>query len=342
MRLELANQSLCLVGHRTQYNGWVRHRRRVPAWLVIYGFLLALLYPKLALAWGPATHIDFGLQVLKNAALLTPFLRELLRRYPDDYLYGCCAADIIVGKNFAKYLYHCHNWQVGLRVLDSAADERQKALCYGFLTHLSADIVAHNFFVPYKTVESFRTTIAKHTYWELRFDQVKIQRNEAVWTTLRRIGQARFPDHDEFLEEMLVGASRLFSFGTSKQLFNSMMLLSRMKRWRGMLDRVAQRSELPLSTDEFRDFDRLAMDSIFAFLIDVEDSRTVTVDPTGARSLRVAKDLRRELRLLWKDGGMDESRWPQAAQLLRERFRAGIYGRLDIPDVPRLVGAVAA
>ena len=320
----------------------MRRRRRLPVWLIVYGFLLVLLYPKLALAWGPATHIDFGLQVLKNTALLTPFLRELLRRYPDDYLYGCCAADIIVGKNFAKYLYHCHNWQVGLRVLDSAADERQKALCYGFLTHLSADIVAHNFFVPYKTVESFRTTIAKHTYWELRFDQVKIQRNEAVWTTLRRIGKSQFPDHDAFLEEMLVGASRLFSFGTSKQLFNSMMLLSRMKRWRLMLDRVAQRSELPLSTEEFADFDRLAMNSVYAFLIDVEDSKTVTVDPTGARSLRVAKDLRRELRLLWKEGAMDETRWPDASRLLRERFRAGIYGRLDIPDVPRLVGAIAA
>jgi hypothetical protein len=141
---------------------------------------------------------------------------------------------------------------------------------------------------------------------------------------------------------MLVGASRLFSFGTSKQIFNSMMLLSRMKRWRMMLDRVAQRSELPLLQRELYDFDRLAMDSIFAFLIDVEDSRTVTVDPTGARSLRVAKDLRRELRLLWKAGEIDEARWHKAQELLRERFRAGIYGRLDIPDVPRLLGAVAA
>src|SRR5262249_45158574 len=153
----------------------------------------------------------------------------------------------------------------------SASDERQKALCYGFLTHLSADIVAHNYFVRYKTIESFRTTLAKHTYWELRFDQVKIQRNEAVWTTLRRIGQARFPDHDAFLGEMLVGASRLFSFGTSKQLFNSMMLLSRMKRWRGMMERVASKSDLVLSGEELSDFDRLAMNSIFAFLIDVED-----------------------------------------------------------------------
>jgi hypothetical protein len=303
---------------------------------------VVLLVPRLAHAWGPATHIDFGLQVLKNAALLTPFVRELLRRYPDDYLYGCCAADIIVGKNFAKYLYHCHNWQVGLRVLDTAYEDRQKALCYGFLTHLSADIVAHNFFVPYKTVESFRTTIAKHTYWELRFDQVKTSRNHAVFTTLRRIGQSKFPDHDAFLEEMLVGSSRLFSFGTSKKLFNSMMLLSRLERWRRAMDLVAQRSELVLSNEEFTEFDRLAMKAIFAFLVDVDQSTTVTVDPTGARNLRVAKDLRRELRTLWRQGAINDTRWPEVASLLRDRFRRGIYGRLEIPDLPALLAVPAS
>src|SRR5262249_34913959 len=155
--------------------------------------------------------------------------------------------------------------------------------------------------------------------------------NEAVWTTLKRIGQSRFPDHDAFLEEMLVGASRLFSFGTSKKLFNSMMLLSRLKRWREMMSMVASRSELPLTKHEFDEFDRLAMNAIFAFLIDREESRTVTVDPTGGRNLRAAKDLRRELRLLWKHGAVDDRRWPAAAQALRDRFRGGIYGRLEIP-----------
>jgi hypothetical protein len=318
----------------------VQHRRRprpVSPWLLVYAFLVVLLLPRLALAWGPATHIDFGLQVLKNAALLTPFVRAILTRWPDDYLYGCCAADIVVGKNFARYLYHCHNWQVGLRVLDGAADDRQKALMYGFLTHLSADVIAHNFFVPYKTVESFRAQLAKHTYWELRFDQVKIQRNEAVFSTLRRIGQQRFPDHDDFLEQMLVGSSRLFSFGTSKKLFNSMMLLSRMDHWRAAMTRVARGSDLLLSETEFAEFDRLAMNAIFAFLIDVESSRTVTVDPTGARSLRLAKDLRSELRQLGKQGAVDAARWPQVADLLRERFRSGIYGRLEVPELPPLL-----
>ena len=312
-------------------------KRSLPGGLLLLVGLWVLVAPGDAYAWGPATHIDFGLHVLKHAAVLLPFLRELLMRYPEDYLYGCCAADIVVGKNFAKYLYHCHNWQVGLRVLESAYEPRQKALCYGFLTHLAADIVAHNFFVPYKTVESFHKTIAKHTYWELRFDQIKISQDDSVLATLRRVGQSRFPDHDAFLEEMLVGSSRLFSFGTSKRIFDSMMLLSRLEQWQNTMSAVARRSELPLTTTEFKEFDQLAKNAVFALLIDLEDSRTVKVDPTGGRNLAAAKVLRRELRELDRSHRFTENGRQAMLENLRSRFREGIYAPLDIPDTKQLV-----
>jgi zinc dependent phospholipase C len=312
-------------------------RRRGWSWhYALYAFVLILLWPSDAFAWGPATHIEYGLDVLKNAALLTPFVRRLLLDHQDDFLYGCCAADIVVGKNFAKYVYHCHNWQVGLRVLDAAHTPAQKALSYGFLTHLAADIVAHNFFVPYKTVESFRSLAAKHTYWELRFDRTALLRPH-VSEALRRIGRQRTADHDAFLGENLASASQLFSFATSKQIFNSMMLLSRLKNWQDMIARVAERSALPLPADEAADYRRLVHNAVFAFLIDVEDSRTVKVDPTGARSLLVAKELRRELRERWKEEGVPDERWPAVAADLHRRFREGIYGKLDMPDTATLL-----
>jgi hypothetical protein len=51
----------------------------------------------------------------------------------------------------------------------------------------------------------------------------------------------------------------------------------------------------------------------------------------------VAKDLRRELRTYWKDGGISDERWPTLAHDLRGRFRAGIYGRLDVPETAALL-----
>lgn len=245
---------------------------------------------------------------------------------------------MVVGKNFAKYMYHCHNWQVGLRVLGKARTDAEAALCFGFLSHLAADIVAHNFFVPYKTVESFRTLAAKHTYWELRFDKTALE-HSGVWDTLRRIGQKKFPHHDEFLSQELVHASRLFSFGTSKTLFSSMMFLSRLEQWQGLIAKVAARSPLPLTAVETTEFRQLALEAIFTFLCHAERSATLSIDPTGARSLRVAKELRHELRLAWKSGALSGERWPHVAQDVRLRFRNGMHGDLDMPMADCLLAA---
>jgi hypothetical protein len=314
------------------------HRRREPlAWFwLLWVVLVVLLVPGQALAWGPGTHIDFGLQVLEGMAILAPALRELLGQHRDDYLYGCCAADIIVGKNLAPYRDHCHNWRVGLNMLQSVQSPAQEALVYGFLTHLCADTIAHNYYVPYKTVESFHTRFARHAYWELRFDQVA-HSSEQVWDALRRIGKRKFREHDAFLGHMLGDSSRILSFRMSQRLFNSFMLLQRLKRWRQANALVARRSPLALTLQEVVECNRLAHEAIFSFLVQGERSRTVRADPTGARNLRQAKLLRRELRLLRKRGRFDEARWPAAAQQLRAAFRAAIYGKLEIPDVPALV-----
>jgi hypothetical protein len=315
-----------------------RHRRPgPPTWFwLLWAALAVLLVPATACAWGPGAHIDFGMQVLEGLALLAPALRELLGRHADDYLYGCCAADIIVGKNLAPYRDHCHNWQVGLKMLDSAESSPQKALVYGFLTHLSADIVAHNYFIPYKTVESFRNRFARHAYWELRFDQVA-HSSDVVWDTLRRIGKHKFREHDEFLGRILGDSSRLFSFRMSQRLFNSFMLLQRLKRWRQANAVVARRSPLPLTEQEVSECNRLAHQAIFAFLVQGVHSRTLRADPTGSRNLRQAKLLRRELRLLRRKGRLDLTRWPAFTLQLREAFREGIYGKLEIPEVPALL-----
>jgi hypothetical protein len=314
-----------------------RHRRRTqPDWLwLVWVVLVVLLAPAQAFAWGPGTHIDFGLQVLEGLAVLAPALRELLGKHRDDYLYGCCAADIIVGKNLAPYRDHCHNWQVALKMLESAASPAQEALVYGFLTHLCADTIAHNYYVPYKTVESFRNRFARHAYWELRFDHVA-HSSEQVWSTLERIGKRKFREHDAFLAELLGDSTRIISFRMSQRLFNSFMLLQRLKRWRQANALVARRSPLALTTQEVVECNQLAHEAIFSFLVQGERSHTVRADPTGSRNLRQAKLLRRELRLLRKRGRLDEARWPAVALQLRTAFREGIYGKLEIPELPVL------
>lgn len=292
---------------------------------------LAVLWPDNALAWGPAAHLDYGLQALREAALLAPALRALLLRHQDDYLYGCVAADIIVGKNFAKTAYHCHTWKNGLRLLDAAGTDPLRALAYGFLSHLAADTVAHNYFVPYKAVESHGAPATQHTYWELRFDQIA-HSNDKVWEALGRIGRRRFPEHDAFLQENLLGASRLFSFRTSRKLFNSMMLVSRAQHWRRAMSLVARRSRLTLSKAEVDEFNHLTRNAVIDFLVHGEGSRTVTSDPIGANAIRTSRRLRGQLKSRGPSSN-GHSVWPHLSRDIRAGFRNGIYGDLVVPNL---------
>ena len=130
--------------------------------------LLALLWPTDAQAWAPLAHLSFSAQALANLGPVQGGLRDLLYVHPNEFLYGSLAADIVVGKNMAKFVHHCHNWRVGFNVLHEARDRAQKAVAWGFLAHLAADTVAHNYYVPWKLVSSFGKLRTGHAYWELR------------------------------------------------------------------------------------------------------------------------------------------------------------------------------
>ncbi len=111
-----------------------------------------LAWPSDAQAWGPLAHLNFSAQALGNLGAVQPSIRMLLQDFGNEFLYGSLAADIVVGKNMARYLYHCHNWRVGFNVLKQAKPGGEQAFALGFLAHLSADTVAHNYYVPFKTV----------------------------------------------------------------------------------------------------------------------------------------------------------------------------------------------
>src|SRR6185369_11919793 len=132
--------------------------------------LVTLLLPDQAHAWGGGIHLQLGATVLSNLSALSPNLAALLAAHPHDFLYGCISADITLGKKFTHSMLNCHRWHIGQKVLHAARTDRQKACAYGYLCHLAADVIAHNYYVPYKIMRSFSTVTMKHTYWEMRFE----------------------------------------------------------------------------------------------------------------------------------------------------------------------------
>ena len=107
---------------------------------------------------------------MRSMSLLPASVAELLTAFPYDFLYGSIAADTSIAKKYAAAGRHCHSWAVGFDVLDAARDEPSRAFALGYLSHLAADSVAHNYFVPMQLAVTSSTSSLGHSYWESRFD----------------------------------------------------------------------------------------------------------------------------------------------------------------------------
>lgn len=286
--------------------------------------IAAILIPADAMAWGGGIHLQLGANVLANPGLLPSNLAALLAAYPRDFLYGCIAADITVGKKFTHHLLHCHRWGIGLKVLKKAENDSQRACAYGYLCHLAADTIAHNYYVPYKIIRSFATVTMKHAYWEMRFETFV---NKEIWELAREVCRADQQANDKMLRSVLTPT--IFSFGTNKKIFNSIMLLSRLERWQKVMQTLSNNSRYQLSESDRDEYLLLTGEAVFAFMQNPQDSRLIKADPTGEKALAAADALRRNLRLLYINGRMTkEEGFDQV-----ERLRISLRKSLDKPEL---------
>ena len=133
-------------------------------------FTVQLLCAEAALAWGPAIHTVTALSALDGVGMILPSVSGIITSFPLEYMYGSLAADFFIGKGKTGKAGHPHNWEGGFKFLNEAGDDREAAFAYGFLSHLAADIVAHNFFVP-NLINSYPAWTRKgHLYWEVKAD----------------------------------------------------------------------------------------------------------------------------------------------------------------------------
>jgi hypothetical protein len=284
---------------------------------IIFALLAVLLLPGAAYAWGPATHLELGREVLQNLAVLPVAVRNVVGEYPYDFLYGKISADIVVGKNLVEELKHCHNWRFGLRLLEKARSDSQRAFAYGYLAHLAADTIAHNLFIPQMIVRSFSTRILRHIYWEMRFDSLADKR---VWSIPKKIVREVHRDNDRLLKSTLEGTP--FSFRTNKTIFSSMMSLQRIEKWHHMLDLLSKNSKWALHRENKKRYFTLAFRAIEDVLTNGSEAECIMIDPTGRAALKGASSTRKKLKTLRRSGRDWEGAMDKALVKIRS-------GRLD-------------
>jgi hypothetical protein len=299
------------------------------AFVALGGASIALLaIPSPAYAWAPLAHLSFSAQALANLSGVAAPARSLLQDYANEFLYGSLAADIVVGKNLASFVYHCHNWRVGFNVLRQAKPGPEKAFALGFLAHLAADTVAHNYFVPFKTVVSFHKRRTCHTYWELRYDQVMDLKMVGL---ARRVSDRRYRGHDELLRRTLRRAS-ILPFGVSRGLFGSLLASARTDRFQSFSRlALARHRNLPLEADLLEETNRLAVEAILGVLTEGERCAAATADAIGGRNIRFATEVRRKLAARAGRPDLPLADAHAIASELRPVFRAAIQGKLNLP-----------
>lgn len=271
--------------------------------MFVGAFVLVALVPRTAWAWTPGTHVFLGEALLRSAFLLPSALGELLRAFPYDFLYGSIAADTSIAKKYAAAGRHCHSWAVGFEILDRARDEPLRAFSLGYLAHLAADVVAHNYFVPRQLAVTSSTAALGHSYWEVRFETHLGER------AARRALELIVLDHsrsDAHLDRIL--SPTIFSTPTNRRIFRGMVRVSEMESWQRVFHLASDYSRWDLSDDRVGAYLVRSFDYVVDLLNRMDTAEPYTFDPSGDLRLRLAKQVRRDaLRLGGEDRLLEEA-----------------------------------
>ncbi|EKD42100.1 MAG: hypothetical protein ACD_73C00330G0001 [uncultured bacterium] len=295
--------------------------------------LLLVLTPSLAEAWGGITHLEYAHGALSCLAAFPPMVKKLLQKYKAHFLYGSVAADITLGKDLRGYIYNCHNWRVAFDIFDNKAKtDAQKTFMLGYLSHLAADTVSHNYFVPYTMVYSWGRRFFQHVYWEMRMD---LSVPENYWQMLQGFLKEDFSDDDSLLEGHL--KRTFFSFSTNKKIFNGLLVLQQLKKYKEMVSHVDQKSEWALTQADIKHYKSLAQKAVIDFLTRVDQSFCMDADPTGKLKMLYARDLVSQLKGLAKDKQLNKESEAKAMKLIKKSFEESIYRASFLPDIHEIM-----
>jgi hypothetical protein len=260
------------------------------------GTLILLVSAPSAYAWGAGVHMAIGNHILSHLGLIAPAVAAILAKHPQSFLYGCLSADIFIGKGCRVTPTHSHNWAVGQRLLELAPSERLMAYAYGYLSHLAADTVAHNFYVPNMLAQTPGSGKFNHVYIEMQADM------HVAWNPAEAIElfRRKYKGADKTL--LAVTEKKPFSFYLKKQIFRGSVLASGQKSWNvslGFMGQIIPKATDPAYLDQMI---LLSRNVVRDFLSNPRGSVALNLDPVGTRNLRYAHLARKGRRRAIRQG----------------------------------------
>lgn len=246
--------------------------------------------------WGPGHHLEFAERVWRRRREMLPRdVATLLSEEHDSYMYGNLAADIINFKAFGGAYNHCHRWEIIEEMRELASTPREEAFIHGYLSHLAADTIAHNHFVPYHLARYARTKGLGHLYWEMNADRfVPVER----WEIVPRLkARAELFELDDLVNRTV--PKKALSMRTNKLIFDHVLLVSERERWRRGMARIHPIGEVGLSKGFLALFQEAAVARIRLALHPRGLREIAHVDANGREAQRSAMKARTRLLHRW-------------------------------------------
>lgn len=245
-----------------------------------------------AMAWGPGFHIALGNSILSQLHLLSSPVAAIISQFELSFLYGCLSADILVGKGKTLTPNHCHSWEAGLRLTRAVKTPEMQAYAYGYLTHLAADVIAHNYYVPNILQLGPGRGKFSHVYVEMQADR----KTDFSKEQLKQVIQEAPKEADTMLLSIL-RKSRM-AFGFKKKIFKGGLVLSRQNSYDSSLNFMEKTFAVNHVGEYFQDMQALSRQVAFDCLGQFEQSPVVQFDPMGYENLDLVKE--RKKRRNWR------------------------------------------
>ncbi|MEO0650095.1 MAG: zinc dependent phospholipase C family protein [Planctomycetota bacterium] len=242
-------------------------------WTLALALTLALTW-----TWGPGTHLEYAARVHTRRDQLPADRGRLIDEQREAYDYGNLAADIINFKAYGGHYNHCHRWTIVDDMRAEATTEREEAFILGYLSHLAADTIAHNHFVPYHLARYRRGGKGLgHLFWELSADRhVPDER----WT---RVDELKRDDRLTSLDRLVNAtvARKALPMRANRILFDHVLLVGARDSWRRQMERVLPRERVSLEADFLESFRAAATERVLLALSDGGVEQLAHVDTNG-------------------------------------------------------------
>jgi hypothetical protein len=272
-------------------------------------FIYQIIFADNVYAWGPAVHTVISCSILDGLKYLLPDIAAVLKQYPLEYIYGNLAADFFIGKGNKRKVGHSHNWEAGFSILGEAESEKEASYAYGFLSHLAADVVAHNYFVPELIYRYIMLKKLGHFYSEAVADK---STGSFYLKMAGDVLSSKELDCDKMLKAAVLANSG--GLRAKKHIFTQSIKMSDYLYCSPQFSFVCNHSPYKIPADYIEGMLNLSFRLVKDLLSNAGSSKCLSHDPIGEDSLQKASKNGFMSRI--RKSGMDESEFPVDKELL--------------------------